>query len=671
MVRRRKTSNEPVVVSDEAKTKTRQMDQFDSMLFRIICSKTIHLHSCWTKNFQDLRNTIGNIPVSWYDDCAHFGYDKDGNAIAKALSKDQMEAFIEKMDDPDYWRKVFDRQTNGYVTLTDEQVSKLEAMTTSRYPDVGYNPYQPFIDLFSSKTEIHPISNRPEPKQAFIPSLDEKRLVGRMVHAIKMGWARPPRPSREPPKIYDLWAESETTNKTKSELARIRMHFPAPKVALPGNAESYNPPAEYLFNEEELQKWMEADSEERRLNFVPQKFDCLRKVPAYERFFNERYERCLDLYLAPRQQRMKLNVDPSQLLPELPNPADLRPFPTTLAFYLRGHEGQVRSVAFEPEVGELLASGSADKTVRICANISVTDLTSYHVQTVKMDGAVNSVAMCPIHERTLLAAVVESKVFIMNTQCGDHHHITATTQLLLDLDVNQGSNSLLWRKQPETHTVIVHLPHSANRVVWHAKGDYFATFAPTNSPDAIHIHQLSKCKSQAPFKKMKGTITGVLFHPREPLLFVMTQRHIRIYDLAKCQLKKKIMSGSRWLSCMQTDVHGENLFVGGLDRTFSWIDLQLSNKPWKSVRHHSAAIRSIAYHHRYPLLATVSDDSSAIIYHAKVSVDSFKENELIPVRRLKAHSGNNDLSILDVTFHPTQAWLVTAGADGLIALFSY
>lgn len=56
--------------------------------------------------------------------------------------------------------------------------------------------------------------------------------------------------------IYDLWAESPATSRTKSEQARIRMHFPAPKVALPGNAESYNPPPEYLFDDEELKKWM-------------------------------------------------------------------------------------------------------------------------------------------------------------------------------------------------------------------------------------------------------------------------------------------------------------------------------------------------------------------------------------------------------------------------------
>lgn len=50
----------------------------------------------------------------------------------------------------------------------------------------------------------------------------------------------------------------------------------------------------------------EADPEDRRLDFVPKKYDCLRKLPTYDRFYNDRYQRCLDLYLAPRQRKMKV-----------------------------------------------------------------------------------------------------------------------------------------------------------------------------------------------------------------------------------------------------------------------------------------------------------------------------------------------------------------------------
>lgn len=37
------------------------------------------------------------------------------------------------------------------------------------------------------------------------------------------------------------------------------------------HAESYNPPAEYLFSAEELQKWEDLDPEDRKYNFIPQK----------------------------------------------------------------------------------------------------------------------------------------------------------------------------------------------------------------------------------------------------------------------------------------------------------------------------------------------------------------------------------------------------------------
>jgi ribosome biogenesis protein ERB1 len=60
---------------------------------------------------------------------------------------------------------VFDEQTGDEVALTEEQVQKLEAIAGSRYPTIGYNPYQPFFDLFSSQREIHPISNRPPDKR--------------------------------------------------------------------------------------------------------------------------------------------------------------------------------------------------------------------------------------------------------------------------------------------------------------------------------------------------------------------------------------------------------------------------------------------------------------------------------------------------------------------------
>lgn len=93
----------------------------------------------------------------------------------------------------------------------------------------------------------------------------------------------------------------------QSELdKRFRHHISAPKLALPGHGESYNPPPEYLFSAEEEKKWNEKESHERRIKVKPQKYSSLRLIPAYSDFTKERFERCLDLYLCPRKKIMKV-----------------------------------------------------------------------------------------------------------------------------------------------------------------------------------------------------------------------------------------------------------------------------------------------------------------------------------------------------------------------------
>lgn len=49
-----------------------------------------------------------------------------------------------------------------------------------------------------------------------------------------------------------------------------------------------------------------------------------------------------------------------------------------------------------------------------------------------------------------------------------------------------------------------------------------------------------------------------------------------------------------------------------------WFDLDLSTKPYKTLRLNSTAIRSVAFHKRYPLFASGSDDRALIICHGMV-----------------------------------------------------
>ena len=122
----------------------------------------------------------------------------------------------------------------------------------------------------------------------------------------------------------------------------------------------------------------------------------------------------------------------------------------------------------------------------------------------------------------------------------------------------------------------------------------------------VWIHQVSRRHSQAPFKKIKGSVQLVLFHPSRPHFFVavsvltaafisilflkdsrpsQTQRYVRIYNLSEQKLLKMLTPGIRWISSMDVHPSGDHLIVGGYDRKLCWFDLELSEKPYKILRY--------------------------------------------------------------------------------------
>uniref|UniRef100_A0A667Y763 Ribosome biogenesis protein BOP1 n=1 Tax=Myripristis murdjan TaxID=586833 RepID=A0A667Y763_9TELE len=550
---------------------------------------------------QDIRNTVGNVPMEWYRDFPHLGYDLDGRKIYKPIrSQDELDHFLDKMENPDYWRTVHDKQTGSDITLSEEQVALVRRLQSGRFGDVDFNEYQPTVEYFSRDVMLHPVTNRPADKRSFIPSLIEKEKVSKLVHAIKMGWIKPRRVEDDSRgRYYDLWASEDS-----SILARHKMHLPAPKIPLPGHQESYNPPPEFLFNEEERALWEQQDAADRKLPFVPRKFSSLRSVPAFPRFVHERFERCLDLYLCPRQRKMRVNVDPEDLIPKLPKPRDLQPFPTTQSLVYRGHSGLIRSISVSP-TGQWLASGSDDGSVRFWEVCS-----SRCLKTVQVGGAVR-------------------------------------------------------RPVCLTHLSAVH------QVAWHAKGDYLASVMPDHSSHLqVLIHQVSRRRSQNPFRRNKGLVQRVSFHPLRPYFFVATQRSVRIYNLLKQEMTKKLQANAKWISSMAVHPGGDHVICGSYDCRLSWFDLDLSTKPYRMLRHHKKAVRGVAYHRFYPLFASASDDGSVIVCHGTVYNDLLQNPLIVPVKVLRGHAVSQDLGVLDVTFHPSQPWVFSSGADATIRLYT-
>ncbi|KAF3556164.1 hypothetical protein F2Q69_00010720 [Brassica cretica] len=94
---------------------------------------------------------------------------------------------------------------------------------------------------------------------------------------------------------------------------------------------------------------------------------------------------------------------------------------------------------------------------------------------------------------------------------------------------------------------------------------------------------------------------------------------------------------------------GDNLIVGSKEGKMCWFDMDLSSKPYKTLKNHPKDIVNVAFHRSDPLFASWSEDSTAYVFHGKVYSD-LNENPLI-------------CRVLDCKFHPRQPWLFTAGAD--------
>nr|XP_033325599.1 ribosome biogenesis protein BOP1 homolog [Megalopta genalis] len=629
---------------------------------------------------EDIRNTVGNIPMKWYDDYDHIGYDWDGKKIIKPQKGDQLDNFLKRMDDPDFWRTIKDPQTGQDVILSEADIDLITRIQRQKVPDVTFDEYAPWVEWFTSEVMKMPVRKFPEHKRSFLPSKPEAKKISKLVHALKMGWIKSTtelekerQQKKNEPKFYMLWQSDDQAE----EMRRIHKHIPAPKRHLPGHAESYNPPPEYLFDKKELKEWnkLQTTPWKRKLHFIPEKYNSLREVPAYPKYIKERFQRCLDLYLCPRALKMRLTIEPEALVPQLPSPKDLQPFPTTMSMVFKGHTDMVRSISIEP-AGQYIASGSDDM------NLKVWEIaTGRCVKTVACGGVIRSVAWCPNQSLSLIAVAADKKVLLINPGVGDRLINSKTDQLLeiipqsdvivsdrvktaVQWEPAEGEHMLNGIKMVLNHFKIV------KQVTWHGKGDYFATVMPDGQNRSVLINQLSKRRSQIPFTKAKGLIQCVLFHPIRPYLFVATQRNVRIYDLVKQEMIKKLLSNSQWISSMAIHPGGDNILVGTYDRKMLWFDLDLSTKPYQTLRLHGTGVRGVSFHKRYPLFASGADDRGLIVSHGMVYNDLLQNPLIVPLKRLCDHESYNDFGILDVMFHSIQPWVFSAGADSTIRMYT-
>jgi len=371
---------------------------------------------------------------------------------------------------------------------------------------------------------------------------------------------------------------------------------------------------------------------------------------------------------------MRLTIQPEDLVPQLPRPKDLQPFPTVCSITFKGHNNMVRTLSVEAG-GQHLATGCDDGTVKVW-EVS----TGRCLKTWDVAGVVKSLAWCPNTALSLLAVAVDTKLLLINSGLGDKLVNKRTEELLGEEPDNSGyqapsrvSQAVKWTDGTEgPHGTLIIINHfkAIKQVTWHPRGDYFATVMPDGLNRSVMIHQLSKWRSMVPFSKTKGLVQSVLFHPIRPMLFVVTMRHVRIYDLVKQELTKKLTSGAKHLSSIAIHPGGDNVITGTYDKKVQWYDLDLSTLPYQVLRYHYGGVRDVQFHRRYPLFASCGDDNSVTVSHGMVYNDLLQNPLIVPVKKLTGHTKYDDFGVMALAWHPTQPWLFSAGADGYIKLWT-
>ncbi|KAL3310067.1 Ribosome biogenesis protein 1 [Cichlidogyrus casuarinus] len=386
---------------------------------------------------EDVRNTVGNIPLKWYEDLAHLGYDTSGRPLMKPNvymdKSDAIDNFLATADSSHAgsdarWRTVIDPQTGQAVVLTDGDLNIVTKMAKGKgVLAQGEEPYPEWKEFISSNMELMPISAAPPSKRTFIPSISDKRLVSRMVHAMKMGHMKCNLPSwtvhdldnQEDLNRYsayetsgnqgaidsddegdvlglgnallasqvfpDVWDDSAKNDYADDPWRqtlppslrgeRPKRHNPylrPAQEALPGHSASYNPPEEFLLTQQEKDKlfetWKEQKSEglvNKSMPLFPKKYDCIRRVPFSLHYLNDRAARVRDLVMATRFVKAMVDTTPEAMLPKIPSLSELRPYPSKLGIVYKGHAGRVTSVDLSPCGNWLASACPADGTVRV------------------------------------------------------------------------------------------------------------------------------------------------------------------------------------------------------------------------------------------------------------------------------------------------------------------
>lgn len=90
---------------------------------------------------QEATNTIGNIPLSFYDSYPHIGYDINGKKIMRPATGEALDALLDSIEIPKGWTGLTDPETGKPLNLSQDELELLKKIQMNEVPGENYDPY--------------------------------------------------------------------------------------------------------------------------------------------------------------------------------------------------------------------------------------------------------------------------------------------------------------------------------------------------------------------------------------------------------------------------------------------------------------------------------------------------------------------------------------------------
>ena len=611
----------------------------------------------------------GDVPENWYDGMEHVGYDINSNKVLKNPEEDEVEKFIKKANDKNWWREIYDSKNNSSVYLSDKDLEIINRIRQGKFANkkVGEDDY--FED--DLPYQIHPMSNQIPSKKKFGFSRNEQKTINRLVYLYKNGLMPMEKPKKVEQKIYDIWEFED-----EQDLSQYRPGFgyQIPRRDLPDNEESYNT----------------KDNKDGGI---------LRRIPRYDNLIEEELERCCDLFLSARTISKKLDLKENDVLPDLPKPEELRPFPTKECMVYKGHESSIRDICCDPN-GNVLISADNGNLVFFWDILTGKIITKFDlkekVRKININKFLKLIVICTethiffILPKYLekkykeeILTLVKEKIYpkIIENKVAKEDNKEGEKENNNNITIN---DSFVWHipksdSKKEKQGILFYMKWTQGvikNLVWHNKGDYFGTLSKNSQGKTqVYIHSLTKMTHQLPISHIKGNANCISFHPNKPYFIVATNSNIFVYNLQKQELSRKFISNLNTINRISIHKNGNDLIAGDKSGKVAWFQLELSSKPFKLMDYHQDKIKSVEFNNSFPLFLSCSRNGKLVVYYGKVNEEELVDPLIVPLKVLKINTndteGNNKGNKLFTCacFHPNQIWIFSGGEDGKIRMW--